>query len=272
MHKLCAVLRLGVAALVAGLVAGCAAPIVTGGADVEKAAFGEKKRFAVVTIASNKSFTGERALLDTFKNAENVPGANSQPMIDKLGPRIVGTLARSSHFSLVPESRVLSNRAYRAAAEDARQQGAAIFSVDLNVAQGYRYFSEPQKFARLAQDLGVDGVIAVYVHFSVSALDIGGNIRGIALGGKRYSTTANASAIAYNQKGEVVWKDSTQKEADPADTKAVVVVDTSMFTGADYFKLQPSAVEIGGKAVEVLVTRLEDSLAGRSVDRVQWTK
>lgn len=272
MQGLISSLRLGAAAALAALLAGCAAPVITGSADVDKAAFGGKKRYAVVSIASNKNFTGERALLDTFKDSENVPGANSQPMIDKLGPRIVGTLARSSQFSLVPEARVLSHRGYRAVGEDPRQQGAAIFSMDLNVAQGYRYFSEPQKHAKLAQELGVDGVIAVHVHFSVSATDIGANIRGVPLGAKRYSTTAVASAIAYNQKGEVVWKDQTQKEADSADTKGVVVIDTSMFTGADYFKLQPSAVEIGGKAVEVLLARLEDTLAGRSVDRVQWTK
>lgn len=272
MQTLFTALRLGAAALLAALVAGCAAPVITGGADVEKSAFGDRKRFAVVTIASNKSFTGERALLDTFKNPENVPGANSQPMIDKLRPRIIGTLAKSPQFSLVPEARVLNSRAYVAAPEDVRQQGFALFTMDLNVAQGYRYFSDPQKFANLAQELGVDAVIAVHVHFSVSALDMGTSIRGVALGGKRYSTTAVATAVAYDQKGEVVWKDQTQKEADPADTRAVVVLDTSMFTGADYFKLQPSAVEIGGKAVEVLLTRLEDTLAGRPVDRVQWTK
>ena len=265
-------LRLGAAALLAALLAGCAAPVITGGADVEKTAFGERKRFAIVTIASNRNFSGERALLDTFKSPDNVPGANSQPIIDRLSPRIVSTLGQTRNFLLVPEARVLGNRAYKTAAEDPRQQGAAIFSIDLNVAQGYRYFSEPQKYAKLAQDLGVDGVIAVYVHFSVSALDMGGNIRGIALGAKRYSTSASASAIAYNQKGEVIWKDTTHKEADPADTRAVVVLDTSMFTGADFLKLQPSAVEIGGKAIEVLLARLDDTIAGRPVDRVQWTK
>ena len=265
-------LRLGAAALLAALLAGCAAPVITGGADVEKTAFGERKRFAIVTIASNRNFSGERALLDTFKSPDNVPGANSQPIIDRLSPRIVSALGQTRNFLLVPEARVLGNRAYKTAAEDPRQQGAAIFSIDLNVAQGYRYFSEPQKYAKLAQDLGVDGVIAVYVHFSVSALDMGGNIRGIALGAKRYSTSASASAIAYNQKGEVIWKDTTHKEADPADTRAVVVLDTSMFTGADFLKLQPSAVEIGGKAIEVLLARLDDTIAGRPVDRVQWTK
>lgn len=272
MTTLISTLRLGAAVALAALLAGCAAPVITGGADVEKTAFGDRKRFAIVTIASNKNFSGERALIDTFKNPENVPGANSQPIIDRLSPHIVSTLGQTRNFSLVPESRVLGNRAYKMAPEDVRQQGISLFTTDLNVAQGYRYFSEPQKYAKLAQELGVDGVIAVYVHFSVSALNMGGNIRGIALGAKRYSTTAMASAIAYNQKGEVIWKDQTQKEADPADTRAVVVLDTSMFTGADFIKLHPSAVEIGGKAVEVLLTRLDDTIAGRSVDRVQWTK
>lgn len=272
MIRFTAALRLGAAAALAALLAGCAAPVITGAADVEKSAFGGKKRYAVVSIASNKNFSGERALVDTFKSPDNVPGANSQPIIDKLSPRILSTFARSSRFSLVPEARVLGNRAYKAAQEDPRQQGVALFSVDLNVAQGYRYFSDPQKYAKLAQELGVDGVIAVQVHFSVAALNMGGNVKGLPLGAKRYATTAMASATAYNQKGEVVWKDQTQKEADPGDTKAVVVLDTSVFTGADYLKLQPSAVEIGGQAIEVLLARLEDTLAGRPVDRVQWTK
>jgi hypothetical protein len=254
------------------LVAGCAAPVITGGPDVAKSAFGGHKRYAVVTIASNRNFTGGRALLDTFKSAENVPGANSQAMIDRLTPHIMSTMAHSGQFTLMPESRVLANRAYRAATEDPREQGVAVFKMDLNVAHGYRYFSEPQKFAQLAQDLGVDGVIAVHVDFSVGAADMGTSINGISLGAKRYSSTANASAVAYNQKGEVVWKDQTQKEADPADTRAVVVLDTSTFTGADYAKLQPSAVEVGSEAVDVLLARLEDTLAGRSVARVQWTK
>lgn len=272
MHNLSTALRLAAACALAALLAGCAAPVITGGADVNKAAFGEKKRYAVVSIASNKNFSGERALMDTFKDAQNVPGANSQPIIDKLIPRIVGSLSRSSQFSLMPEARVLAHRGYKAAQEDPRQQGVSLFTVDLNVAQGYRYFSDPQKYAKLAQDLGVDGVIALQVHFSVSALDMGTSFRGLSFGAKQYATTAMASAIAYNQKGEVVWKDQTQKQAEPGDTKAVVVVDTSMFTGADFLKLQPSAVEIGGKAVDVLLTRLEDTLAGRPVDRVQWTK
>lgn len=252
--------------------AGCSTPVITGATDVDKAAFQGKKRYAVVTIASHKNFSGERAIFDVFKNPDNVAGANTQPILDKLGPRIVSTVGRNSHFSLMPESRVLAHRAYRAADEDPRTGGVSVFTYDINVAPGYRYFSEPQKYARLAQDLGVDGVIAVQVHFAVSTAGGGANIRGFALGAKAYSASATASAVAYNQKGEVVWKDTTVKEADAGDTRAVVVLDTSMFTGADFVKLQPSALEIGAKAVEVLMARFDDTMAGRPVDRIQGTK
>ncbi|GAC1529658.1 MAG: hypothetical protein NVS2B4_08110 [Ramlibacter sp.] len=85
--------RVAFLAALSGLLAGCAGAAITGATDVDKASFGEKKRFAVVTIASNKEFSGERALFDTFRSADNVAGANSQPIIDKLASRIVGTLA-----------------------------------------------------------------------------------------------------------------------------------------------------------------------------------
>ena len=254
------------------LLAGCAVPVITGAADVNKAAFEGKKRYAVVTIAAHKNFSGERAITDLFKNPDNVAGANTQPILDKLAPRVLHTMGRSSHFSLLPEQRVLAHRGYRAVDEDPRAVGFAFLTSDLNVAPGYRYFSEPQKYARLAQDLGGDGVIAVQVHFSVSAASGGLNIRGFALGAKGYSASATATAMAYNQKGEVVWKDTTVKEADPGDMRAVVVLDTSLFTGADFVKMQPSALEIGTKAIEVLMARFDDTMAGRSVDRIQMTK
>lgn len=264
--------RLATAAVLGGLLAGCAGVAITGAPDVNRTSFGDKKRYAVVTIASHKEFTGERALFDAFRSADNVAGANSQPIIDKLAPRIVGTLGHSTQFTLLPESRVLGNRAYKAAQEDPRMTKVAMFTSEFNVAQGYRYFSEPQKYGRLAQDLGVDGVIAVQVHFGISSGTAGTSIRGIPLGRKTYSATATAAAVAYNQKGEVVWKDTTTKEADPDDTRAIIMIDSSAFTGADFQRLQPSAVEIGAKAVEVLLARFEDTMAGKSVDRLQFAK
>jgi hypothetical protein len=263
--------RLAVLALAMGALVGCGT-VVTGATDVDKAAFGEKKRFAVVSIASLKNFGGERSIFQAFKNADDIAGANTQPMIDKLAPRIVGALGHSTKFTLVPESRVLSHRAYRAAAEDPKVVRVAMFTADMNTAHGYRYFSEPQKYAALAQELGVDGVIAVQVHFNVSAAGMGMGIKGMSFGRKTYSASATASAVAYNQKGEIVWKDTTTKEAEPGDARAIVVIDTTGFTGADFVKMQPSAIEMGAKAVDVLLARFDDTLAGRQVDRVQSVK
>lgn len=260
--------RIAILALAAGALAGCGT-VITGATDVDKSAFGEKKKFAIVTIASMKTFSGERSLFDAFKSADDVAGANTQAMIDKLAPRIVGTLGHSTQYSLVPENRVLSHRAYRAASEDARVVKVAMFSSDMNVAHGYRYFAEPQKYARLAQELGVDGVIAVQVNFGVSAGAGALGLSGLAFGRKTYSASAAASAVAYNRKGEVVWKDTTVKEAEPGDTRAIVVIDTSGFTGADLVKLQPSAIEMGARAIEVLLARFDDTMAGRPVERIQ---
>jgi hypothetical protein len=36
--------------------------------------------------------------------------------------------------------------------------------------------------------------------------------------------------------------------------------------------MQPSAIEMGGKAVEVLLARFDDTMAGRQVERVQSVK
>lgn len=260
------------AVMAGGLLAGCSPMVVTGAPDLDKTAFGAKKRFAVVSIASLKTFQGERSIVDTFKSADSVAGANTQPLINKLQPRIISALAKSGQFTLVPESRVLTNRAYRNVDEDPRVVKVLFMSEDINMANNYRYYSDPKKFAKLAQDLGVDGVIGITMTFSVATGGGAFHVYGLSLGKKSYSATASISAVAYNQKGEVIWKDSTMKEADPNDSKAIILIDTSAFTGADFEKLHPSAVEIGAKAVDVLLARFDDTMAGKSVDRVQSVK
>lgn len=259
-------------ALMGWLLAGCAPMAVTGAPEVDKTAFGSKKRYAVVSIASAKTFHGERSLGDTFKDADQVPGANTQPLVNKLAPQILAKMGQSRQFTLVPESRVLGQRAYRAMAEDERTMKFMMFSSDMNVASGYKFLTDPQKYARLAQDLGVDGVIGVFLNFSISSGGGRFSISGLSLGKKSYSATATVSALAYNRKGEVVWKDSTIKMADPDDSRAIVIIDTSSFTGADFEKMHPSALDIGGKAIDVLLSRFDDTLAGRDVERMQSLK
>ncbi|MHB1352699.1 MAG: hypothetical protein ACYC5S_09595 [Thiobacillus sp.] len=260
------------ALVVAAMASGCAQMSITGAADVNKEAFGPKKKFAVVSISSPKTFRGEQGLLQRFKNNDDIPGVNTQPIINKLHPKIIRALGGSRNITLIPEAKVLASSAYKNATEDPRLIKMFFISDQINVANNYKYISDAQNFAKLARDLNVDGVIGVTASFSVASGGSAFHINGLSFGKKSYYAMAIVSAIAYDRNGDVIWKDSTIKEAEPGDTKAIIAFDTTDFTGTAFMKLHPSAVEIGGKAVDVLLARLDDTMAGKPVERIQRIK
>lgn len=260
-------------ALITGLViSGCATRTITGSADVDKNSFGAKKKFAVVSIVSMKTFQGEQGMMQLFKSNDNIPGVNTQPIIDKLRPKIIEALGKSKHFRLLSEKTVLSNKAYKNLEEDERVMKVLFMSEAINVADNYKYVSDEKKYAKLAGDLGVDGVIGITASFSVSSGGGKLNVMGLELGKKSYSAMASVSAVAYNKEGTVIWKDTTMKEAEPGDKKAIVLIDTTGMSDTNFEKLHPSAVEIGEKAMDVLLARLDDTLAGREVSKIQSVK
>lgn len=248
---------------------GCATSVYTGKADVDKTAFGPKKRFAVVSIASVKYFQGEKGFFQMFKSDDKIAGANTQGMLDKLVPTILRTVNHSHYIRLVSERRVLRNATYRKLPEDKRNMRAFLFHYDLNTARHYKYFSDTKKFAKLARALHVNGVISITMTFTVISSKSGFNINGIGFGKKTYSSSATVTAVAYNRDGKVIWKDSTIKKAEPGDKKYDVILDTSDFRATDFVKFRPSAVKIGAKAVGVLVSRFDDSMAGKEVSSMQ---
>ncbi len=266
------VYSLALTVIVGLMVSGCAQMVITGSADVDKQAFGAKKKFAVVSIASMKTFRGEQGLGQMFKNNDDIPGMNTQPLINKLDHKIIVTLGKSKYFTLLPEDKVLSSKAYKNLAEDERVMKVLFMSETMNAANNYKYISDEKKYAKLAKDLGVDGVIGITVNFSITSGGGKLNVMGLSLGKKSYSATATITAIAYNKNGAVIWKDSTMKEADPDDTKAIILIDTSSITDTNFEKLHPSAIEIGGKAADILLARLDDTMAGKEVSRIQSVK
>lgn len=266
------IFKSGIAAALVLLLSACAPMAITGGADVDKAAFGAKKRFAVVSIASMKDFYGEKGLTQMFKNTDEIPGANTQPLIDQLAPEIISTLDKSGNFILVPEQEVLSSKAYRNIAEDEKVAKVLFMTKDLNVARNYKYISEPQKYAELARQLDVDGVIGITSNFSLTAGKNYVSVAGLSLGKKKYSVMAASTAIAYDREGNVIWKDSTIKQAEPGDTKAIILLDFTDLTATNFEKLHPSAITIGGKAIDVLITRFDDTIAGNKVSGIQFMK
>lgn len=252
------------------MVAGCAPMALTGSADVDKKSFGTKKRFAVVSIASSKTFQGEQSIAQQFTDNDKIRGTNTQPIINKLSPKIMSALGKSRHFTLLPEDAVFNSKAYKNLVEDEKNMKVMFFNVAMNSANNYKYvtLSDEKKYAKLAKDMGVDGVIGFVMTFSIASS--GWNVAGF--GKKSYSSTASISAIAYNKNGEIIWKDSTLKEAEPGDTRAIILIDPNSFNDTNFEKFHPSAAEIGGKAVDVLLARFEDTMAGKNTSMFQSLK
>ncbi len=264
---------LALVAVVTALSLGACAPmVVTGGADVEKTAFGPKKRFAVVSIAAMKTFHGEKGITQLFKSTDEIPGANSQPLLDAVKPKVIKSLTADRNMVLLPEKKVLSSKAYKKMQEDPRVMKVMFMSEEINVAKNYKYLSEPAKYAQLARALNVDGVIGIHMGFSITSSKGGFSINGLSFGRKSYSPMATITAVAYDRQGKEIWKDSTVKMAEPGDKKAIFLIDLSDATSTDFTKLHPKAIEIGGQAVKVLLARLDDTLAGKGTSSIQSMK
>lgn len=207
-----------------------------------------------------------------FKSADAIPGANTQPVINKLNPKIIRSLGSTKHFTLMPENTVLTSKTYKTLDEDEKVTYELFMSDKINVANKYKYVSDEQTYAELAKDLDVDGVIGITMHYAISPGKRGVSRMGLSLGKQSYSVMASISVVAYNRNRVVIWKDSTIVWADPDDTKAIILIDTSVMTSADFAKLHPSALEIGEKAVDVLLARFDNMMAGNKVSRMQRIK
>lgn len=252
--------------------AGCSPMVITGSADVEKSAFGSQKRFAVVSIAARKTISAEKGFTQMFKDTDEIPGADTQPLINALKSKIIKDIAKDKNIALLAENKVLRSKAYKRAQEDERKMKVLFMSDTMNVAPGYKYIATPEKYAQLARELNVDGVIGITMGFSITSGKGGFSINGLSFGSKSYSPVASISAVAYDKQGQVIWKDSTMKQAEPGDKKAIFLLDFSDMTSTNYLKMHPKAIEIGGKAIEVLLARLDDTLAGKGSSSVQGMK
>jgi hypothetical protein len=254
------------------LASGCASINDADTPHVNQKSFGSNKIFAVVSIASLKTIQEAKGMSQMFKSADAIPGANTRAIINKLNPKVIRTLGSSKHFTLLPENKVLASKTYKNFAEDEKITAELFMSDKINVANKYKYVSDEQSYSQLAKDLDVDGVIGISMHFAIAASPRSVSRMGLSLGKQYYSVITSVSVIAYNSSMEVIWKDSTIVGVDPDDTKANILIDTSGMTSADFEKFHPSAIEVGGKGVDVLLARLDDMMAGQKVSRMRTIK
>ncbi len=255
-------------ALCALMLSGCTMAL-TGSTKVQQDSFGEKKKFAVVTIAAGKHFSGEQGFFQMFKKNENIEGIDTQPVIDQLMPVIRAKFAQTGYYTSVPMKSIVNSKAYWDLQEDERARKLLFTKSDVNVADGYKYFSDPQKLGLLAREMKVDGVICVMMDFSVMTMKTSLYVPVGTFGRKAYAAQANISVIAYDTEGNVLWKDSTMKQAEPGDKKAIVVLDLTDFANVDYKKMHPSAFLIGEHAVDVVVQRFKDTMEGKKTSIFQ---
>jgi hypothetical protein len=133
-------------AIIIGLMAsGCATITDTDTPHVSRNSFGAQKIFAVVSIASLKTIQEGKGMSQMFKSADAIPGANTQPIINKLNPKIILSLGSTKHFTLLPENKVLTNKAYKSLAEDEKVTAELFMSDKINVANKYKYVSDGKR-------------------------------------------------------------------------------------------------------------------------------
>ena len=252
----------------------------TGQAEVEKQSFVQQKHYALITIASNKEYSGEQGFFQMFQDNEEIAGINTQPVIDELVPSIRAKFAKTGYFTSVPMKTIVNHESYKALDEDEKLYTKAFFKNDLNVAKGYKYFSDKEKLATLARGLNVDGVICVKMFFSVhAAKSVLGAASSSFLGGiplsfgsKEYSAAVTTSVTAYDADGNQIWEDTVVKEAEPGDSTMIIAMDFSDLNGTDFTKMHPSTVRIAEHSVDVVVQRFKDTMEGKETDSFQRVK
>ncbi|MEN8141934.1 MAG: hypothetical protein ABFR97_12010 [Thermodesulfobacteriota bacterium] len=251
------------------ILAGCA---VTGRAKVQPDSFAQGKTYALVSVASSKHFGGEQGMGQLFTKNENIKGINTQPVVDKLVPIVRTKMSKTGYFTSVPMRSIVSSVPYKRVAEDVKIRRVGPFKNEMNPGNGYKYLANKEKLAKLARDLRVDGVICLNMDFTVMAQKSGVHVGPLSFGKKKYETQVAADVMAYDRSGNLIWRDHAIKRAEPGDTKGIIAVDVSEFTGTDFEKLHPTAVQIGSYAVDILVQRFQDTMSGKGTSTFQAVK
>jgi hypothetical protein len=251
---------------------GCSSITESDTPHVNRNFFGAKKTFAVVSLASYRIIPEAKGMSQIFRSADAIPGANSQTIINKLDPILIRTLGSTKHFTLLPENKVQKSNVYKNLAEDERVTDELFMSDKINVANKYKYVSDKQTYAQLAQDLDVDGVIGIMMHFVISPGNRSISRMGLSLGMQNYNVMVSISVIAYNKNEAVIWQDSTIQGVDPNDANANILINTSGMTSADFQKFYPSAIETGGKAMDSLLARLDAMMIGNEISPMRRIK
>jgi hypothetical protein len=217
---------------------------------VEKSAFGKTKRYAVVSVVgANKITTDSQSggLMGGLKGISKDKdfSAESTPVLEAAPAVIEKELAKSKSFTLVPASQVMRHSAFSKAEGD---KARSFMGMKLVAAPGYQYFKSEKKLAKLAANMGVDGVIVVNASYSVGFTGV--TVGGLVGGGKQYGMGTIAVG-AVDRNGKTVWSQAKMGKGKGSG---------SIGGAADFKKMQPQFLEATKLATAELVGALDEKL------------
>lgn len=210
----------------------------------EPSAFGADKTYALITIVSAKDVEGDDTT--TLRGAASSDAFYYFPARPALKASVNGlekALSGHSAWRLLPPQKLKNHPAWRKVKQEKLPDNAIL-------APGYRFLTKPASFAKLAQELNVDGVILLKVDFHFKFY--GQKLTGIAASGKTNPVIKvdlrfldRSGKIVYRTTGTKTWNEGAPARDEAANPKLM------------YPLLSKAAVE----SVRVISQRLDNRLA-----------
>ncbi len=234
---------------------GCGA-IMGGGLKINKDQFGPSKKYALIYISSDKTIAYKESLLDKKDDPEREKAENTQPIIDKLMPKIRAKLAKTGYFRSLPMKTIVNSKSYKSMKEDSKIRDLGIYGTRVhNVAKGYKYFREDEKEKRIARDLNVDGLITIHLQFEAGNLAPTSSTAKVTFTSNRKYSVVTASIYARDRDTNSVWRDFEVKI-----NQSVVITSTS---GKNLYALHPTSLKAAEEAIDVLIRRFQNAMEGK---------
>lgn len=224
---------------------------------VEPTAFGEGKRYAMVTVIGTNKISADSqsgGLMGGLKalSSKHSFSADSAPVLNAAPDIIEAELRKSRSFVLVPASQVMRNATFQKLEGDKTR---GFMGMRIVPANGYKFFKSDDKIKQLARALNVDGVIVMSASYTVgfSGVTAGAGVVSAGLG-KQYGM-GTISVRAMDRDGKVVWSHAKEEKAKKGFT--------STGGAADFEKLRPHFSEATRLATAELVAALDKKLAAK---------
>ena len=201
----------------------------------DAAAFGSDKIFGIVSITAvskihevgaDGTFTGLFSAMSEDRGFLE----NSQQILDKSIPYVVGSMSRTSKYLLLPQQNILADQAYAGVTSESN----SAFNHN-NVARGYKRITSKQHLASLARELGLDGAMHVQISYGFS--NEGTNIGGLVNYGRNFASV-KVNVTAVDDRGKVIWKAS-----EASLSKQPVTSDNQIGSAANFRMLEPHLMQ-----------------------------